>query len=170
MSPGLERQLIADTKSGNPNIQRAAFRMLSMAGSHLALPALLDAIEETSGPKQELIAAILNGRGWVVTDSGFVRLTKDCAETGMCQEVERRQRESRPPYTLRIFDLNGRHGVWLMNREVDSLADLNAILEQFPAGTTFRWEPNSSWMSPGEQEMREKVRALLSSHGMALRN
>jgi hypothetical protein len=144
--------------------------MLSIGGSHAALATLLDAIEEASGLKQELIAAVLNGRRWVITDADYGRLAKDCAGTDMCLEIERLQRESRPPYTLRIFDLNGRHGVWLINHEVDSLADLDAILDQFPAGATFRWEPSTSPMSPGEQEMRESVRALLSSHRMTLRN
>ena len=32
MSPGLERQLLADAKSGNPDIRRAAFQMLSAGG------------------------------------------------------------------------------------------------------------------------------------------
>lgn len=170
MSSGLERQLMADTKSRNPNIQRAACRMLSVGGSHAALPTLFDAMEEASGLKQELIAAVLKGRGWVLTDSDYARLTRDCAGTGMCPEIERLQRESRPPYTLRLFDLNARRGVWLVNHEVDSLTDLDSILAQLPAGTAFRWEPGSNPMSPSEQEMREKVGALLSKHRMTLRN
>jgi hypothetical protein len=170
MSPGLERQLIVDAKSGTPNIQLAAFRMLSIAGSHAALPTLLDTIEQASGQKQELIAAVLNGRRWVLMDSDFARLTRDCVGTDMCREIERRQSESQPPYTLRSLDLNGRRGVWLINREVDTLTDLSAIIEQFPAGTTFRWEPNGRRMNPDEQETREKVRALLTSRGMTLQN
>src|SRR5207244_618727 len=51
MSPGLERQLIADAKSGNPNNRLAAFRALSIAGSRSALPVLFDAMEQGPGLK-----------------------------------------------------------------------------------------------------------------------
>jgi hypothetical protein len=65
--------------------------------------------------------------------------------------------------------MNGRRGVWLNYREVDSIADLDAMLDRLPAGAIFRWEPGSP-MNPGEKEMKENVRVLLSSHRMTLQN
>ena len=168
ISPGLERQLLADAKSANPNIRQAAFRMLSVAGSRAALPVLLHAIEASPALKQESIAAVLRGRRWILTGADYARLAKDCAGTSFCAEIERARRAAHPPYTLRLFDFNGRSGFWLSNRQVDSLADLAALADQFPSGTPFRWDPDSRPAKPAEREMRERVRALLTSRRMTV--
>jgi hypothetical protein len=168
MSPGLEAQLIQDTKSPVPNIRLEAFRALSMAGSPAALPELLQALEQAGDWKQDMIAAILQGRNWVLKAADYARLEKQCAGTMMCPEIARVQRESAPPYALRLFDFAGHRGVWLCNREVDSLADLDQLLNQYPAGAAFRWEPAGAVASDDERQMSDRVRALLAGHRMSL--
>jgi hypothetical protein len=81
--------------------------------------------------------------------------------------IARIQRESAPPYTLHLFDSSGHQGVWLSNREVDSLADLDEKLAQYPAGATFRWQPDGA-IGSAEREMRDRVQELLVNHGMTL--
>jgi hypothetical protein len=168
MSPGLERQLLQDAKSPVPNIRLEAFRALSLAGSPAALPELLQALEQAGDLKQDLIAAILQGRNWVLKAADYARLEKQCAGTTMCPEIARVQRESAPPYALRLFDFAGHRGVWLYNREVDSLTDLDTLLNQFPAGAVFRWEPVAAVASDDERQVRDRVRVLLAGHGMSL--
>lgn len=163
MSPGLERQLIADARSPDGNIQSAAFQMLAAGGSHADLPVLLDAIDAAQASRRNRIATVLNARSWVLMDADCERLAKACVGTDLCPEVERARREALPPYTIRPFDSNGHNGVWLANHEMDTLDDLAAALAQFPAGATFRWEEQG-------QETHEKVRALLAARGFLLLN
>ncbi|HXJ39607.1 MAG TPA: HEAT repeat domain-containing protein, partial [Bryobacteraceae bacterium] len=115
MSPGLEAQLILDTKSPDPNLRQTACRTLSMAGSPAALPSLLQALEQDPGPMGDVLRAILQGRNWVLTEADYARLAKACAGTQSCSEVTRIQRESAPPYTVRLSEFYGHRGVWLSN-------------------------------------------------------
>ena len=168
MSPGLERQLIQDTKASEPAIRQAAYQSLSLAGSPAALPALLQALEQAPGSKEEAIRAILQGRNWVLTDADYALLARNCAGTTMCQEISRIQRESASPYTLRLFNFSGHRGVWVSNHEVDSLEDLDERLTQYPAQATFRWQAGGASLSSDERDMRERVQALVVKHGMTL--
>jgi hypothetical protein len=168
MSPGLERQLIPDTRSPNPSVRQAACRMLSLAGSPAALPSLFQALEQGSGPAEEVIRAILQGRNWVLTETDFARLTKVCTGTPACSEVLRIQRESAPPYTLRLFESFGHRGVWLSNREVDSMDDFAQLLSQYRVGATFRWQSGGTVINSDERDMRDQVRAILVKRGMIL--
>jgi hypothetical protein len=168
MGPGLERQLIQDTTSSDPSIRLAAYQTLSLAGSPATLPELLQALEEATVSKQEIIAAILQGRNWLLKEADFARLAKECAGTLLCQEISRVKRESAPPYTLRLFNMFGHQGVWLSNHEVDSLADLDDKLTQYLLGAQFRWESGGASMSGEERDMRDRVQALLMKHGMTL--
>ncbi len=168
MSPGLERQLIQDTTSSDPSIRQAAYQTLSMGGSPSSLPELLKGLEQAAGSKQEIISAILQGRNWVLKEADLAQLAKDCIGTQFCQEISRVQRESAPPYTLRLFDFSGHQGVWLSNHEVDSVADLDERLTQYPAGAIFRWETGGRSMSGEERDMRDRVQALLIKHRMTL--
>ncbi len=161
MSPGLEQHLIEDTKDANPNGRTAAYRMLSMAGSPAAFPALFQAAEQTPGSNQEIVAAILQGRNWFLSDADYARLTKICTGRPTCSEISRIQRESAAPYTLRLFNQFGHQGVWLSNREVDSIADLDTKLSQYPAGAVFRWQFTARPVNSEEQEMRQKVETVL---------
>ena len=167
MSPGLERQLIRDMKGSDPNTRLPAYRALSLGGSPAALPELLQALKQTSDSKQEIISAILQGWNWVLKDADYAELARNCAGTSTCFEITRIQRESAPPYSLHLFDSSGHQGVWLSNREVDSLADLDEKLDQYPAGATFRWQPDGA-MGSAEREIRDHVQALLVNHGMTL--
>jgi hypothetical protein len=168
MSPGLERQLIQDTTSSDPSIRLAAYQTLSLAGSPATLPELLQALEQATVSKQEIIAAILQGRNWLLKEVDFARLAKECAGTLLCQEISRVQRESAPPYTVRLFNMLGHQGVWLSNHEVDSLANLDEKLTQYPVGAKFRWETGGASMSGEERDMRDRVQALLMEHRMTL--
>ena len=168
MSPGLEQQLVQDTRSTEPTIRSEALRALSVAGAPESLAALLQTLDETPGSQQEIIAAILQGRNWVLKADNYSRLEKHCAGTPYCQEIARARRESAPPYTLRMLDFAGHRGVWLSNREVDSLADLDAKLNLYPAGATFRWDAEGAGITAGEREMRDRVEQLLARHGMRL--
>jgi hypothetical protein len=168
MSPGLERQLIQDTTSSDPSIRQAAYQTLSMAGSPSSLPELLKGLEQAARSKQEIISAILQGRNWVLKEADFAQLAKDCTGTPLCQEINRVQRESAPPYAVRLFNMFGCQGVWLSNHEVDSLADLDEKLTQYPLGVQFRWESGGASMSSEERDMRDRVQALLMKHGMTL--
>jgi len=168
MSPGLERQLIRDTRSTQPNIRSEALRALSVAGAPGSLAELLQTLDETPGSQQEIIAAILQGRNWVLKADDYSRLEKSCAGTPVCQEIARVRRESEPPYTLHMFDFAGHRGVWLSSHEVDSLADLDAKLNLYPAGATFRWQAEGAVITADEREMRDRVQLLLARHGMRL--
>jgi hypothetical protein len=168
MSAGLERQLMQDTRSAVPNIRSGALQALSVAGSPAVLPELLQELEQTPGSKQEILMAILQGRNWFLQDADYAVLEKNCAGTFVCQEIARIQRESASPYVLRLFDFAGHMGVWLSNREVDSLADLDEKLTQYPAGATFRWQPDGAAISGEERQMRDRVQTLLTRHGMRL--
>jgi hypothetical protein len=169
MSPGLEAQLILDTKSPDPNLRQTACRTLSMAGSPAALPSLLQTLEQDLRRMQDIMGAILQGRNWVLTEADYARLTKACAGTQSCSEVARIQRESAPPYTVRLFEFYGHRGVWLSNRQVDSLADLDKLLGQYPAGAAFRWQSGGALINSDERDMRDHVQALLAKHGMTLK-
>jgi hypothetical protein len=170
MSPGLEHQLIVDARSADQKVRQAAFQMLSVAGSPAALPALLEALESASGPKGDLLLAILNGRNWFITEQNFAELKRQCVATQFCGEVERVERDSRPPYTLQMSDFNGRQGFWLANREVDSLQELENQISQLTPGASFRWVARSNPVKPDELKRRDLVRALLTKHGMILQN
>ncbi|MDP9170207.1 MAG: hypothetical protein M3N54_06300 [Acidobacteriota bacterium] len=168
MSPGLERQLIVDTTSPEPNLRRAAYRTLSLAGSPAALPSLFQALEQATAPESEVIRAILQGRNWVLTGTDYARLMKTCTGTPACSEVARIQRESAAPYTLRLFESFGHRGLWLSNREVDSPEDFDELLKQYPVGATFRWQSAGAGISDDERDMHDRVRTLLMRHGMTL--
>jgi hypothetical protein len=166
MSPALERQLMEDAKSPVPLIRMGALQMLAMAGSPEVLPDLLQNLDHPAGSKQETISAILQGRNWFLTDAAYAQLQKACADAYTCQEIARVQKESAAPYAMRLNDFAGHQGVWLSNREVDSLTELDVKLTQYPAGATFRWEPGGGSLSSEEREMRDRVQALLAKHGM----
>jgi hypothetical protein len=168
MSPGLERQLIQDTKSSDPNIRRAAYQTLTLAGSPAVLPVLLETMEHAADSKQDIIVAMLQGRNWVLKDPDFARLARNCTGTSACEGIARARRESASPYILRLFNLSGHQGVWLSNHEVDSLADLDEKLLQYPIGGAFRWQTARASISSEERDMRDKVQALLVKHGMTL--
>jgi hypothetical protein len=139
-----------------------------MAGSPAALTALLQALGQPAGSKQEIIAAVLQGRNWVLKEAHYAQLTKGCGGASYCEGIARAQRESAAPYILRLLDFAGHQGVWLSNHQVDSLSELNEKLAQYPAGATFRWEPAGAVISSEEREMRDRVQALLVKHGMTL--
>jgi hypothetical protein len=166
MSPGLQRQLIQDTRSSVPLILMGALQALSMAGSPAVLPELIQTLQQTSGSKRDVIVAILQGRNWFLKDADYSWLERDCAGANICEELARIQRESAPPYVLRLNDFAGHQGVWLSNHEEDSLAELDEKLAQYPLGAAFRWEPGGNTMSSEEREMRDRVQALLAKHGM----
>lgn len=168
MSPGLEGQLILDTRSPNQSLQQAAYRTLSLAGSPAALTSLFQALERGSGPADEVTRAILQGRNWVLTETDFARLMKVCTGTPACSEVSRIQRESTPPYTLRLFESFGHRGVWLSNREVDSMDDFDELLHQYSAGATFRWQSGGTVINSDERDIRDQVQAILVKRGMIL--
>ena len=98
MSPGMESQLIADAKSGNPMYQKAAFWVLYAGGSPAALPALLDAVEGVQEFRQTMIANLLygqvDGQGWKLSEADYDRLASLCSGTTLCPDVERARRES----------------------------------------------------------------------------
>jgi hypothetical protein len=168
MSAGLERQLILDTKSANPTLRQAAYRALSLAGSPSVLPSMFQALEQGPGPAADVIRAILQGRNWVLTETDYARLMKTCTSASACSEVLRIQRESAPPYTLRLFESFGHRGVWLSNREVDSMDDFDELLRQYPVGSTFRWQPASTVMNSDERDVRDQVQAILAKRDMIL--
>jgi len=168
MSAGLERQLILDTKSPVPNLRMAAYQTLSLAGSPSALSSLFQVLEEGPEDPPNVIGAILRGRNWVLTEADYSRLLKACAGAGACSEVSRIQRESAPPYTLRLFESFGHRGVWLSNREVDSTDELDELLKQYAAGATFRWQSAGVLMSGDERDMYDRVRVLLATRGMII--
>ncbi len=166
MNAGLERQLIVDTKSPNQNLRGGAYQTLSLAGSPAALSSLFQALDQQPAP--DIIRAILQGRNWVLRETDYARLMKACTGTPACSEVARIQRESAPPHTLRLFDSFGHRGVWLSNREVDSLDDLDELLKQYPVGAEFRWQSAGAVISSDERDMRDRVQALLATRGMIL--
>jgi hypothetical protein len=168
MSPGLERQLLQDIQSSVANIRMGALQPLSMAGSAAVLPQLLEALDQSAGAKQEIITAILQGRNWFLKDPDYAQLKRNCAGTSVCQQIDRVQRESAPPYALRLFDFAGHQGVWLSNHEVDTLTDLDEQLNQYPAGATFRWQIDNPASSSTERSVRDRVQALLAKHGMRI--
>jgi hypothetical protein len=53
------------------------------------------------------------------------------------------------------------------NYEVDSLADLDEKLMQYPAPSAFRWQTGGA-SSSQKRDMRDRVQALLMKHGMSL--
>jgi hypothetical protein len=167
MSPGLERQLIQDTRSPVPLIRMGALQALSMAGSPAVLSALLQALEQAAGSKQETIMAILQGRNWFLSDAVYAQLERNCGGAYICQIIARDQRESAPPYVIRLNDFAGHQGVWLSNRGVNNMAELDDKLAQYPSGATFRWEPAGDTINSEEREMRDRVQTLLAKHGMS---
>lgn len=166
MSPGLERQLMEDTRSSVPNIRSGALQALSMAGSPAVFATLTQELDQPGASKQEIVMAVLQGRNWFLKDADYTQLEKNCEGPYICREIARLRRESAPPYALRLNDFAGHQGVWLSNREVDNLAELDEKLTQYPAGATFRWQPDGSPFSSEEREMRDRVEALLAKHGM----
>jgi hypothetical protein len=168
MSPALEKQLIEDTKSSVPLIRMGALQTLSMAGSPAVLSALLQALEQAAGSKQEIIMAILQGRNWFLSDAVYAQLERNCGGAYICQIISRDQQESAAPYVIRLNDFAGHQGVWLSNRGVNDMAELDEKLNQYPAGATFRWQQDASVVSGEEREMRDRVQALLAKHGMRL--
>jgi len=166
MSAGLECQLILDTNSPEPNLRLAAYQTLSLAGAPGALSSLFQALDQE--PVPDIIRAILQGRNWVLKDVDYARLMKSCAGTPACSEVARIQRESAPPYTLRLFESFGHRGLWLSSREVDNMDDLAELLKQYPVGATFRWQSAGALISTDERDMYDRVQALLMTRGMTL--
>jgi hypothetical protein len=168
MSPGLENQLTLDAKSSDPTLRRAAYQTLSLAGSPAALTSLFQALEERPESAPDAIRAILRGRNWVLTEADYARLMETCPATSSCSEVAQIQRESAPPYTLRLFESFGHRGVWLSNRGVDNMDDFDELLRQYPAGATFRWQSGGSMINSDERDMRDQVQVLLAKRGMTL--
>jgi hypothetical protein len=168
MSPGLEQQLMQDTKSSDPNIRRAAYQTLTLAGSPAVLPDLLEALDHAADSKRDIIVAILQGRNWVLKERDFAQLARNCVGASTCEGIARARRDSASPYTLRLFDSFGHRGVWLSNHEVASLTDLEEKLTQYPAGAVFRWQTGGASISSEERDMRDRVQTLLVKHGMSL--
>ncbi|WP_321471944.1 hypothetical protein [uncultured Paludibaculum sp.] len=168
MSPGLERQLTRDARSGDGPVRETAYRALSEAGSATALGPLVEALSEGEGAKDNEVFAILNGKRWFVTAEAYAVLKSACSPDRSCSAVERLEKESRPPYALSSWDVNEAAGVFLVNHMFENLAAFGAFLEQFPQGTEFRWRTGQAAIRQEEVERRRAVGLLLAEHGMRL--
>lgn len=158
-----------DAKSTDQSVRRAAFQTLSVAGSASALSTLMQALKTAPGEdKREAIRAIIYGRNWFISEQHFMELKSECLAAQYCNEVQRIERDSQPPYKLQMSDFGGHEGFRLNNHELDSLEELEHQLAQFTRGSTFRWLPTSKPMRRDELERHDMARAVLIKYGMTL--
>jgi hypothetical protein len=132
-----------------------------------------------TGPNEErrlgtvLFSSIATARAWLLDDPQRKRLAALCVDD-WCREQWGRARASG------AIPIEAANGGWIYasSFRVDgyssaTLDGLKRKLEQFPAGTLFRWCPQgadpSDGFSPGQrQEMFQDLTAFLSEHSMSI--
>ena len=151
MSPGLERYLSAYLMHSDVHLKTMAARTLGRYGTPAVLPKLWETLRyfrewwNGKGPELEkngeaialeveLRNAIARGRGWLATEVELRQVAALCSSQWCAGETTADLREWEE--TLRVQLAQGQNRV-AQYRNLETLADLEAKLKQFPTGTRF---------------------------------
>lgn len=151
MSAELERYLSAYLMHSDVHLKTTAARALGRYGTPAALPKLWETLRyfrdwwKGKGPELEkngegmaleveLRNAIARGRGWLATEVELRQLSALCSSQWCAGETAADLREWEGP--LHVHVTQGQNRV-AQYRNLETLADLEAKLRQFPLGTRF---------------------------------
>jgi hypothetical protein len=170
---------------GSPNTQRALWLALEAWHGRWAsrVPELLKAQEEEDGSPdasldEELVPALRDGIAWILNREDLDRLTSLCLTDG-CQQLARQPDDmSRGPRATLItaygLDVRTRAVRYVLaGSALNTRAQLEIRVAQFPRGTAFTWEASglsddADWW-PAEQAVEfAGVARLVRRHGLTL--
>jgi len=172
MSPELERYIAAYLMHSDVHIKTSAAHSLARYGTAAALPKLWETFRyfhewwQGKGPELEkngeaamleveLANAITRGSGWLATPAELRQVEPLCIGQRCRVEVQSDLRTWEAP--LRIDVIEGQYRV-AQYSGLQSLAELEAKLAQFPRGTKFALS--------GSGSEAEEVRRFASDHGL----
>ena len=126
---------------------------------------------EFAALEQQLWSAIAHGAAWVVLPDELAKLVELCVTEQEKQQASYLAEQWTSPIRIYVaFHDSGeiRAQVAHYDRDLDSLAALEAKLAQFPAGSVFRFE---QWGATDAelQSVRTALTAQLSANGMSLK-
>jgi hypothetical protein len=122
-----------------------------------------------------LVWALHGAVGWSLDESDYDRLAAVCLSASCHDSVENARRQHRDPeITAFGLDPETRRARYLVGSTVvETIAQLQTKVLQFPQGTNFLWDARSGisdveWR-PEEQRIEyDRVAGLLRRHGMSL--
>jgi hypothetical protein len=182
-SRALEDAAIAALDDPHADLAADATVMLADYGSPRAEPALWKALRARAASNADLesrlVAALANGVGWRLADSGFDRLAVLCSSQECREQVEDQRRDNDSEPSVRVYgpDSTTWQPSYLVGMtRVRTRAQLYAKLLQYPAGSAFAWSlsdpsvgPDSFWLPEEQQAEFMRVDRFLRAHGMSLK-
>ncbi|MBV8903559.1 MAG: hypothetical protein JOZ22_07990 [Acidobacteriia bacterium] len=171
ISPGLERQAIADLSADNAEIRRAAQSLLQYGASADAEQAVWEAFSHpgASGPQSNppeefgLLEALTKATGWTLTSQQAGQLGAMCVSNACRQEVSDLRRWLVEPIAI---DRDEWGYARMRPVPLRSRAQLEQKIAQFPSGTKFVLPvADGSWYS--EQRHKETA-AILEKAAMQM--
>lgn len=174
MSPGLEKQAIADLSSSDSMILRLAETLLERGGSAAAEKPLLEAFARyhdadhatepfPTGIEQGFVSALLTANRWVASEETFAKVESLCITDQCHRQVAQAKRAMEQPIPLGVDDINLGGGVIRPYSE----EQLRERLAYYPKGTQFSLGGNSvgSWYF---EQRAAQVGGIVEDAGMKL--
>jgi len=197
-NPAIEGEAIASLDDPDPEVVASAAQVLASHGGSEVEPPLWKRLEKWSdqwhgraaelevhpitgaGPNEQsrlgtaLFSSIATAEAWLLDEPRRKRLVALCVDD-WCRQQWATARVSGP------IPVEAANGGWIYpsSFRVDgysspTLEGLKSKLEQYPAGTLFRWCPQAAdpfdQFSPGQrQEMFQDLMAFLSEHSMTIK-
>jgi len=163
-SPGLRNALIAGLKSADEDVQYDCSLALGKYGGVEDKATLWSAVE----PRSAANAAYATATAWILTDAEIARIAKYQPDT----------RTITAPSDIHSIDVDGDFPTYAVNRaelipglwrvdqyDLDTKADFEAKLLQFPAGSKFTLDTDGKrW----RVRMLKEIRAFLTAHSMSI--
>jgi hypothetical protein len=175
MSPGLEKQAIADLSSSNSMILRQAETLLERGGSAAAEKPLLEAFARFhdsgdhasdplgSGVDQGFVYALLNANRWVPSEETFAKVANLCVTDQCRRQVAQARKAMEQPIPLGVDDINLGGGVI----RPYSAEQLRERLSNYPKETQFYLGGNGvgSWYF---EQRAAQIGRIVEDAGMKL--
>ena len=190
MGPPIERALLDALDERDTNLAAAAARTLATHGSPAAAPHLWRRLErwhaEWRGRSSELVrgfpgpndgeialeddlgTAIIGGAGWLTDGAALARLDALLVTRSAKQRLASAREEwATGRIAIRFSrDDDDARATMVAQYVVDSMAELQAKLAQFPRGTRFAWQP--IWRLPRDAATVAAIEAFVTARGMSL--
>jgi hypothetical protein len=175
MSPGLEQYIAAYLMHSDVHVKTTAAHSVARYGSPAALPKLWETLRyfhewwqgkgaelekngEAAMLEVELANAIARGRGWLATPAELRQVEALCIGQRCRVEVESDLRTWEAPLRIDLIEGQYRAAQYF---GMQTLAELEAKLAQFPRGTRF--------VLSGSGSEAEEVRRIAADHGLDAR-
>ncbi len=178
ISSGLEEQVIKDLSSSDPLIVRSAQTLLGRAGSISARQPLMDAMvrfreknttdADSQGIEWGFIEALLEGSGWVPSQTDIDSVFATCSTDDCRKQVEGVRRMITPPILIEFLPQpNDLFYARIGPFSTATSGQFDAKIGQFDKGTKFYLAPyhEGTWY---QSQLKETLQQKLAAAGMQL--